>query len=166
MSLLQCPPPQRLVPANNVRVALISTLPPFAVRQKRTGKRLQGIIYEQKVQEHLMLLDPLYVPGFWINFLADAGWKYCQPDGLRIDVDSGVITLVEIKYQHTSDAWWQLKALYLPVLEKLFPASLWTFEFCEIVKWYDCATPFPEEVQLVANPFASSDKFKVHIWRP
>lgn len=166
MSLLQCPPPRRLIPANNVQLAFISSLPKFAVQQRRTGKRLKGILYERKVHEYLCEIDELYIPGFWVNFLADAGWKYCQPDGLRIDVDSGTITLVEIKYQHTSDAWWQLKSLYFPVIEKLFPRDLWNYEFCEIVKWYDCATPFPEVPQLVANPFQPSESFKVHIWRP
>jgi len=72
---------------------------------------------------------------------------------------------VEAKYQHTSDAWWQLRQLYIPVLQFMFPA----FELiaCEVTKWYDCAVAFPEPVSLSRTVHeADEGKFNVHIWKP
>lgn len=163
---MHCPPPPRLTPPSSVQAAVIASMPKFAIHKKYTGKRLKGVQYEAKVQDYLSLLDANYIPGFWINFLSEGLWRYCQPDGIHLDIEKGIITIVEVKYQHTSDAWWQTKKLYLPVLEKLFPASLWRFQFCEVVKWFDVSTKFPEEIKLVSNPFQDSDIFKVHIWRP
>lgn len=81
-------------------------------------------------------------------------------------LEEGRILLVEVKYQHTVDAWWQTKHLYAPVLERIFPRELWRVEVCEIVRWYDPATAFPEPVALCARPEERSQRFKVHIWKP
>jgi hypothetical protein len=96
---------------------------------------------------------------------AGVGPRWCQTDGLLFDVDRGLITLVECKYQHTSDAWWQLKMLYLPVLRTIFPG--WEFATVEVVKWYDPATKIPEPVFLLPDVGAAQPgKFNVHIWNP
>lgn len=161
-------PPNNFLPAEGVIAARMCSVPQFATRNRYIGKRKKGVEYEAKVHEYLKLLDENYVPGFWLSFVcSDAPkWRYCQPDGLRFDFQNGIITLVEIKYQHTPDAWFQVKQLYYPVLRAVFPAHLWRFDFCEVVKWYDPARAFPEPVRLVANPFTPADIFKVHIWRP
>lgn len=165
-NLKLCPPPTSFRPANNVQAAYITSSPPYARRRVYTGRRLQGVKYEKKVHEYLLAIDEEYIPGPWIKFFAEGKWRYCQPDGFRISLSEGRITLVEIKYQHTSDAWWQLKYLYEPVLRKLFPEDLWEFDFVEIVKWFDPLTRFPCETHLVADPFRKSEDFKVHIWKP
>jgi len=70
--------------------------------------------------------------------------RFCQPDALLIDVYSGRVVIVEVKYQHTTDAWWQLLALYVPVVRRLFGPA-WEVACCEIVRWCDdglAGTPF------------------------
>jgi hypothetical protein len=68
-----------------------------------------------------------------------------------------------VKYNHTSDAWAQLKLLYLPVLQAIFPAKLWQFDCCEVVKWYDPAVVYPEPVVLAHDITMRHQAFKVHI---
>jgi len=133
------------------------------------GRRAQGIRYEKKVHEHFeAIYGEHYVPSLWLQFGSDGSpMRYCQPDALLIDIERGIITVIEVKYQHTSDAWYQVNQLYLPVLRRMFPSDLWEFKRCEVVKWYDPATRFPEEVSLARDIEAiGTGKFGVHIWKP
>lgn len=102
----------------------------------------------------------------WLRFHDNGKVRWCQPDALLVDVESGRIVVIEVKYQHTLDAWWQLHHLYVPVLREIFPATMWTIAVCEVVKWYDPATWFPCRVQLLADPVeARVNEFGVHIWK-
>lgn len=162
------PAPQGFRPAGRVLSANFA-LPP-AIRKKRyTGRRLEGVRYERKVQDYLSsFYGDRYIPSPWLRFFPageKAQWRWCQPDGILIDLPRGRITIVEVKYQHTADAWWQVRHLYLPVLQVMFPASHWEFDFCEVVKWYDPATLFPEKVVLAQEVSMRHPSFKVHIWR-
>lgn len=121
------------------------------------------------MQDFLLAAFPQsYVPSPWLHFRSESSekWRWCQPDGLLVDIERGIITCVEVKYSHTENAWWQVRKLYLPVLEKLFPPALWRLQACEVVKWYDSAVVFPEPVELAAEIGKPSDRFKVHICRP
>lgn len=103
----------------------------------------------------------------WFRFRSAGAERWCQPDGILFRFLDRQITIVEIKLQHTSDAWWQVKHLYYPVLSKAFPEGLWSFNFCEIVKWYDPAVAFPERHHLAGDPLAIGvGKFGVHILKP
>lgn len=159
--------PVNFKPAGQVHRAYISqTPPPFIRKRTYTGRRAQGVRYEKRVQEHLQELFPhTYVPSPWIHFLADGRWRWCQPDGLIVDAERGRIIVVEVKYSHTPEAWWQVERLYLPVLRLCFEPRLWTFERCEVVKWFDPAVQFPEEIELTPEVDRVSDKFRVHICR-
>lgn len=160
------PAPAAFRPAGRVLAASLS-FPP-AIRKKRyTGRRLEGIRYERKVHERLELLyGDRYMASPWLKFFAEGKWRWCQPDGLLFDLKRGRITIVEVKYQHTSDAWWQVRQLYQPVLEQIFPKNLWEYDACEVVKWYDPVTLFPERVVLAQEVCMKHPAFKVHIWRP
>lgn len=71
---------------------------------------------------------------------------------------------MEVKYQHTIDAWYQLRLLYEPVVKVLLglPTAV-----LEVVKWYDCAVEFPEAARLVKDVAEhKGDEFGVHIWKP
>lgn len=104
-----------------------------------------------------------YLPSPWIRFADATGQHWCQPDGL-LSVN-GRIVIVEFKYQHTVDAWHQLRQLYEPVISVLHPGVCTSV--VEIVKWYDCALAFPEPVKLVKDVAAHLSKdFGVHIWKP
>lgn len=93
--------------------------------------------------------------------------RWCQPDGLLFLPYIGQITIVECKLQHTSDAYWQLRWLYLPVIAKAFPATEWNYGVCEVVKWYDPAVHFPERVKLRKDVRSTKpNEFGVHIWKP
>lgn len=99
----------------------------------------------------------------WIRFTDESGQHWCQPDGL-LDVGETLI-IVEFKYQHTLDAWHQLRLLYEPVVAHLHPEH--SLAVVEVVKWYDCAVVFPEPVKLVKDVAAHLTKdFGVHIWKP
>lgn len=128
------------------------------------------MLYEKKGHEYLLgEYEEKYLPSPWIRFtdtISDRT-RWCQPDGLLIELERGVITLVEFKYQHTSDAWWQLRQLYEPVVKYLFPGEEWKFHVCEVVKWYDPATVFPERISMAPAIHSLRDNdFGVHIWKP
>lgn len=163
-------PPDRFKPAGLILQARISkSLPPFIRKRKYTGRRAEGVRYEKRVQEHLIYEYPeTYIPSPWIHFRDDTSdrFRWCQPDGINIDVHRGIVTCCEIKYSHTPDAWWQTRKLYMPVLQHIFASTLWSIQVCEIVKWYDAATVFPEDVELTPEPTRPSHRFKVHICRP
>jgi len=171
--LVHLPPaPKGFTSATQVSWARLAQAPHFAHRpHRRTGRRLAGVKYENQVQEMLLAAHGAsYLPSPWLQFSTPQGLKWCQPDGLLFDLDHGAITIVEVKYQHTTDAWWQLRRLYEPVLQKIFPSHLWQFHTLELVKWYDQAILWPEPLRLVANPTeAKSLPFNttgVHIWKP
>lgn len=99
----------------------------------------------------------------WMRFTDQTGQHWCQPDGL-LEV-GGRLTIIEFKYQHTVDAWQQLRLLYEPVVAVLHPGA--AISVLEIVKWYDCAVAFPEPVRLVADVSSHQGRdFGVHIWKP
>jgi hypothetical protein len=104
--------------------------------------------YEREAKEWLSLFalgDPTltFREGPWLEYEDKSGRRYCQPDGLLVWAGAKRATILEIKYQHTSDAWYQLKQLYLPVLRVAMPG--YSFGLLEIVHWFDPATPWPEE---------------------
>jgi len=166
LSMHSPPPPANFHPAQNILHAEFTTTP--VLRRKRyTGRRLQGVKYEAKMHEYLDLLyGEMYLPSPWIKFFGSGKWRWCQPDGLLFIPEAGRIVIVECKYQHTTDAWWQTRHLYGPVLAHMFPANLWKFEVCEVVKWYDPAVQFPERVVLAGEVHMVHENFKVHIFKP
>lgn len=147
-------------------------MPAYLTRPRRyTGRRAQGVRYERKAQEYLGGLAPpavcaAYVPSQWWRF-ADAGAvRWCQTDGLFLLPARGLAIVVEVKYQHTPDAWFQLRELYAPVVGRaLGPA--WELALVEVVKWFDPSTFFPEKFVMCPDPLHQSpDHIGVHIWAP
>lgn len=164
-------PPKRFRPAGVVDWVEFSPIPPpFVHPQKRKGKRAEGIRYEGRV--HRLFEERFgvaYIASPWFRFLEVGAEKprWCQPDALLFDFESGTITIVECKLQHTSDAWWQLRWLYLPIISKAFPGNLWKFKLVEVVKWFDPATAFPEKVKMRADvKDVQPGEFGVHICKP
>lgn len=110
----------------------------------------------------------LYLPGPWFEFYSSgvSHKRWCQPDGLLFQPYDHTITIIEIKLQHTADAWWQTKMLYLPVVAAVFPPELWCYNICEIVKWLDPATHFPWPTRRVGNlAMLKMNDFGIHIMR-
>lgn len=152
-----------MIPVRELQWAVPSNPPSFALKPRRSrGRKQRGIKYEAAGQKHLAALLSGYLPGPWFHFCDAHGSRYCQPDGLVIFDDR--VLIVEFKYQHTPDAWAQLRLLYQPVVERVYRRASTVLE---VVKWYDCAVAFPEPVRLVESPVNwRGSEFGVHIWRP
>ena len=156
-----CPPPRRFHPAGEVISAEFITPPAFVVpRRSKNPARASGVRYEKKVHSYLSETYPEeYVIAPWVRFHSRGGTKalYCQPDAL----------LLEIKIKHTADAWWQVRRLYLPVVQHIFGLD-WAYIAVEITKWFDPHTKFPERFEFVdpadSLPKLSPDEFHVYIW--
>ena len=143
-----CPPPKRFSAAVGVESAIfLPGKPQFIKRGRSRGRFAVGVKYEREVQEFLSLFalgrtELEYRNGPWLEFQDDSGRRWCQPDALLINWKAFECLICEVKYQHTSDAWWQLKHLYLPVLRVALPG--FSFRLLEIVHWYDPLTAWPE----------------------
>lgn len=171
LRLQSCPAPRNFRPAGAVDWAHPDEHPPpFLLRPRRyRGRRALGIRYERKVHDYLNGacggVERSYFPSEWFKFASGESVRWCQPDGLILHLREGIVTVVEVKYQHTPDAWFQLRELYEPVLRVAMPG--WRFALLEVVKWYDPSTFFPERVVLCADPLqAPLGAVGVHIWNP
>lgn len=149
---------------------LADEAPPFARRGAKRGRRRQGILYERKVHEHFLeIYKEAYLPSPWFRYRLEGSdrVRWCQPDGLLFDVRKGRLTIVEVKYQHTEKAWFQLRQKYPPVVLAVFPPDLWALSYCEVVKWYDPQIRFPERSMRVRRlEELNPGQLGVHIYKP
>jgi len=162
----------RLQRIHNVStVEILDGVPPFVKKRRRRGRKGVGLRYEAKVQRHF--LDRFgyeYIPGPWFKYTVRDRPKvvnYAQPDGLLVESRRGTVTIVEIKYNHCAESYFQLVDKYLPLVETLFDKSIWTFPMVEVVKWYDRDTSYPTSIRLrddIAK--CSPNEIGVHICRP
>ena len=150
---------------------ILAEKPPFIRRGRATGRFAVGVRYEREVQDYLSLLvlgrpEVQLWHGPWIEFWEKAGKRWCQPDAVLVHEESRTGIIVEVKYQHCADAWFQLKELYYPVLRVLFPQI--TFGLVEIVHWHDPSIQFPERYEFTADPFSCkhTNLIAVHIYNP
>lgn len=157
--------------ADDIQGAHFTQAPGFARSTNggkgKKGAKGNGLRYEARVQEHLSSLSEWYLPGPWILYIVGGRPQWCQPDGLHLDYQRGIITIIEIKLSHTADAARQLRGVYEPVVRRLFPRPMWGVKVVEITRWYDPDIAFPEAVSLLADPFwHPGTNIGVHIWRP
>lgn len=165
-------PPRGFRPAEGVRSAWsCGEAGPFGRAPspiRGTAAQKAGLRYERKVHEHLSsVFGSLYRPSQWFRFEDQHGrMRWCQPDGLLCVRD--VALVFEVKARHTSDAWWQLRRLYAPVVSRALYAR--TVGLCCIVRSYDASVPFPEPLEWVDDlrhwaegPF---DRMGVFSWKP
>jgi hypothetical protein len=86
---------------------------------------------------------------------------------LFVDVAQGLVTIIEVKFAHTPDAYFQLIDKYIPIVSRFLAGGDWRIAVCEVVRWYDAATAFPCRVCLLDSPLAAKPgAFGVHILRP
>jgi len=160
--------PKGLIPAGNITTSRLSnTPPPFLSTRKATGARAAGLRYERKVQDNLLgKFAERYLPAPWFIFTSDNGPRWCQPDGILIDIEAGVLWVVEIKHSITERAWWWLNDLYVPVVRHTFGTS-WIIATCTIVKWFDCRVELPERpVMCKELTQARPGQNAITIWNP
>ena len=166
-------PPRRFTPVGPIEWAENSlNTPPFltSTKKKARGAVAKGLKYEQDFKNYMEdRFGGLYVPGPWFHYreIGKEKNKWCQPDGLLFIPRLGKVYIIETKLKHTSDAWWQLKHLYLPVVAKLFPPNLWEYCLIEVVRWYDPQINFQEKVRMCPDVLSvEPGEFGVHIWMP
>lgn len=130
-----------------------------------TPKQKAGLRYERKVHERLQEQYGLaYLPSIWFDYFDGEDIKHCQPDGLLLLPDDRVLVIVEVKYSHTPEAFWQLEHLYVPVLRAFMRDSGWRIATCEVVKWYDPCTRYPVRTVLRESlEDVKVGEFAVHI---
>jgi len=171
LNLVSSPPPKGFRPSGRIGAVRWHTGTPNFAKGNTGGSAAQraGISFENKVQRRLIDFHDNYWPGPWITFSAPApgnlGTRWCQPDGLVVDLRRGFCTIVEIKISHTADAWWQLERLYRPVVSKLMGEN-WEIRTVEICKYYDVETVLPERHELVdsIDPPSYTDRMNVLVW--
>ena len=162
----------RLQRINDVTsVSILDETPGFVRKKRRVGRKGLGLKYEDKVQNHFQSLYGYeYLPGPWFEYSVRERPKvvnYAQPDGLLIRPQRGLITIVEIKYSHCADSYFQLIDKYLPLCQAFFGTDLWSFALCEVVKWYDRDVSYPTPVRLRdAVDKTVPNEIGVHICRP
>lgn len=140
-------PPLRFKPVvGEVRYAMRIDNGPFSNVKKLTGTPAQknGKRYERRVQAALAERVKGFVPGQWFEFRDKIHRRFCQVDGLSQTEE--LTTIFEIKYSFTTDAWWQLRKLYEPVVRKaLVPKALALVVIC---RNFDPAIQYPESIRL------------------
>lgn len=167
-------PPRGFVPAGALTSSrLLAGQPPFIRRRIARGAKAAGVRYERKVVSYvkdLLRSHPRAEAHFgpWLEFTASGEPKrWCQPDAFILDREHATGIVLEIKYKHTAAAYWQLWLLYLPVLRSIYP-EIHRWGCCEIVKWFDPATTFPQETTFTPSPLTipRASLTAIHIWNP
>lgn len=128
-----------------------------------TAAQKAGLRYEKRVVEALV---DRFGPALWtqkaISFSDNSGLRAAIPDALiRMGDD---LAIVEVKYSHCELAWWQLRKLYEPLLQRLTCARIRLIEVCYN---YDPYVLFPEEHVIIPDIEAwySSVPIQVLPWR-
>lgn len=163
------PPPAYLkLPCGEITAAQrhLGGSPHAQKRSRSSGAQKAGLAYQRRVGEVLTVARP---PsdldcGPWFWYVDSSGRRsYCQPDFL-LHLASGKLAVVEVKIRWTSDAWWQLRKLYLPVLQRVFPGrALLPLVIC---RSYDPSVRIAEEVSLIEGwEELSASSFSVMVLR-
>ncbi len=105
-----------------------------------------GVRYEKKVLSHLsrqfgnrLLAGPL--------FTFDG--KRCFPDALLFSKDWKALCILEVKFRHTGDAWWQLNRFYAPIVRAALP--MFEVFTAEATANYDPSQKLPSPVAFLDN---------------
>lgn len=155
-----------------------SNEPKFLETNKNSFTRAQkeGIKYEKKVHSYLdelVLTEPnsefVVKHNPWLIYRTNDDpvnrIRFCQPDAMIISEKNLSIILVEIKYQHTNEAWKQLRLLYEPIVR--FIHRPYHISCLEICRWFDPHIFFNEHFYYNENPLrAITNQLGVHIYRP
>jgi len=163
----------RHLPISNIlTVECILETPSFAQSNYRHNPVLgNGLRYELAGHEYLLDIYGFeYIPGPWFRYSTEhmpTRKNFVQPDGLIIRLKEGIITIVEFKWSHTPDAYYQLVDRYLPLMEKFFGKDIFEFRLLEICRWYSPQIKFPGRSSLRKNvEDVKADEVGIHIWKP
>ncbi len=168
-----CAPPPWFKAAEGVRAAWPVGGPfgahPTPSRGGTAAMKL-GRRYESKALKHIAgEVGECFKPSVWFRFSGEGGVRFCQLDGL-VHEPWGTI-IFEIKLRFTSDAWWQLRKLYEPVIRQAYALPEGFVRHIIVCKSFDPVSPFPETFQLLprlsrASLPAEKSPVCVYQWRP
>lgn len=135
---------------------------------QRAGKRYEARVWE-RLESYCAAAFPgsQFFIGPWFEFRTmGEGLRRAQPDVMLLRANH--VLLCEIKAQHTTAAWWQLRELYEPLVRFHWPVH--HVSVCEICNTFDASVRLPEAVELVRDfdeLLALSDSnYHVLPWRP
>lgn len=136
-----------------------------------SGAKARGLAYERKFHEHMTArCGPMYVQSPWFVYKEHGtnGPRWCQPDGLLIDIERGVIYILEAKLKHCAQAWWQLFWRYIPVIRTAFcPNGEFTIVPVEVCRYFDPATRVPQKPRHCSTLGAARpNDFNIYQWSP
>ncbi len=127
-----------------------------------TAAQHAGLRYEDKAQEFLAELFPDYLRSPWIRFIEHTEFgddkRACVPDGLILRPP--VALVFEIKIRHTTDAWFQLRRLYAPVVAAL--SGIAQIHLVEVCSSFDPAVLNPEPIARILD----IERFAESPWNP
>jgi len=162
-SVVSVPPPQNFRPADGVRDAYFADT--SIAGQGTSYSQRAGARYERQFLDHFeKKFGPTFRRSPLIHFCDASGYRTCVPDAVYRENALSVVVF-EIKYQHMPEAWWQLRKLYEPVVQRVFPKC--HVSVIEVCRSFDPTTPFPETVRLIPdlNSCLSSKEFQVFRWK-
>lgn len=122
-----------------------ATFAPKAEGDEPTVAQLNGLRYERRVKAEFAPQAAVEF-GPWFFFRDQYGTRRCQPDMLFSL--AGWLVIAEIKLLFTTDAWWQLRRLYEPVVSNALDRHT---RCLVITATYDPAVPWPEEIRLMRS---------------
>lgn len=161
------PRPQGFKGSRGVTWAEFSRLGPFGTTHAVAHTEAQkiGLRYERKVHDELARrYEASYGPSQWISFKVGRGFdvRWAQPDGLLLNYEAGLITIIEVKIRHTERAWWQLRELYEPLVAFLFPS--WRVALCEVCRSFDPSVAWPEPFRFCEPASARAGELAIFPW--
>lgn len=89
---------------------------PFGPQKRRKGAKAAGLGYERKVCGAL----PAAIFNPWFAYMDANGKGFAQPDFL-LPLKGGILAILEVKLTATPTAEEQLRELYMPIAEFLWP---------------------------------------------
>lgn len=118
---------------------------PVTRRRPRGSSAAQksGLRYQRQVCDELRVQfgGAAVLVGPWLEYRLGLERRYCQPDAIVLHRD--LIFVFEVKLSSTTDAWWQLRHLYGPVVQKLYPSA--RLVLVNVVKSHYPEIRFPED---------------------
>lgn len=121
----------------------LTSAPSFQGHVPFTPAQKAGLRYEWKVKEMLgHRWGQKFFPGPWFVYRDSPtkAAKLCQPDGM-LTLPQGVV-LFEIKIRWCQEAWWKMRHLYCPVVEKALGVPV--VGLCVVTRSFDPAVVVPE----------------------
>lgn len=108
------------------KAELLGERPPFIPPPHAKGAALAGLRYEKKVAEYLKARygEKRVWHGPWFEYEDKHGRGWCSPDLLVFPTGFGPVVIGEVKLTVTGEAERQLRKLYIPVVQHLWPNNV------------------------------------------